>query len=214
MVAQPFDRNAIIPSLRELNEKKGEFWVDNPWQFSSSGENLSCYERNGVFLNEGGTAFHDFSFLTGADSDGDGRTATSADLNGDGMPEMLVRQAGGGPLLVYENRFPKANWLQVSLRGTDSNRFGVGSKLVCEARGGRICRELYPHVNFLSQDPALVHFGLGKATQVERLTIRWPSGLVQELQDLPVNQHVVIHEGDSTPKLVIPGQGRAPLVGR
>lgn len=195
-----------------MNKKKGEFWVDNPWKFSSSGENLSCYERNGVFLNETGESFHDLSFLSGADSDGDGRTATSADLNGDGMPELLVRQAGGGPLRIYENRFPTTSWLKVSLRGTESNRFGIGAKLVCEANGGRVCRELYPHVNFLSQDPAVVHFGLGEAAKVDRLTIRWPSGRTQEFRDLAVNQYLLIHESDPAPKPIVPGKDRLSAV--
>lgn len=195
-MSQPYDIQAQTPWLRPLDTKNKEFWVSNPWLFSSSGENLSAYERNGVFLNGTDGTFQDISFVSGADSDGDGRTAVAWDITGDGMPELFVRQAGGGPLLIFENRFPEANWLKVSLRGTKSNYFGIGSKLVCEAGGKRICRELYPLVNFLSQAPAMVHLGLGDARKVDRLTIRWPSGTVQELIDLDVNRHLLIREED------------------
>ena len=92
------------------------------------------------------------------------------------MPELFVRQAGGGPLMVFENRFPKANWLRVTLRGKKSNSLGIGSKLVCEIGDRRICRELFPAISFLSQTPAMVNFGLADATRVDRLTIAWPSG--------------------------------------
>lgn len=205
-MSQPFDQQCQVPSLRALDDDKGEFWVSNPWQFSSSGENLSAYERNGIFLNLGGGAFHDISHVSGANSDGDGRTVVAWDITGDGMPELLVRQAGGGALLVLENNFPKANWLNVSLRGKESNRFGIGAKLTCEVAGRVIRRELYPTVNFLGQKPSAVHFGLSDAEAIERLTITWPSGQEQVLEGIAINQHVVIVEGDDVPRPVTPGQ--------
>ena len=54
--------------------------------------------------------------------------------------------------------------------------------------------------------PNLAHFGLGDDTKVDRLTIRWPSGLVQELTDMPADQHVLITEGAEKYEKVIPGQ--------
>ena len=157
---------AKVDNLRELDGQNGEFWVRNPWEFSKSGQNLSAYERNGVFLNgQSGdeTQFHDIGFLSGADNTGDGRSVSAWDVTGDGRPELFVRQAGGGSLVVYENRFPSGHWLKLSLRGTRSNRFGIGAKIVCETAGRVIRRELYPHINFLSQSPAMLHLGLGES---------------------------------------------------
>ena len=195
-----------MPYQRPLEKEKGEFWVGNPWQFSTSGENLSCYETNGVHLNQGGGKFLDMSFVSGADSDGDGRTVVAWDITQDGMPELLVRQAGGGALIVYRNRFPKASWLHVSLRGVKSNRLGIGAKVIAEAGGKRVCRELYPVVNFLSQSPAAVHLGLGDAKKVDRLTVRWPSGDEQVFKDVDVNRQLLIREGSSAPEVVTPGK--------
>jgi len=101
---------------------------------------------------------------------------------------------GGGPLLIFENQFSKSSWLRVSLRGDKSNSLEIGCKLVCEAGGRQICRELYPVINFLSQSPAQVSLGLGDAESVDRLTIHWPSGKKQVLTDLPINSHLLISE--------------------
>jgi len=201
-VSQPFNSSAQVPCLRDLDTENGEFWVSNPWNFSASGENLSAYERNGVFLNDRQGGFHNISHTSGADNPGDGRSAVSWDITGDGMPELFIRQAGSGPLVIYKNRFPPTRSLQISLRGTRSNSLGIGAKIACEVQGRVIRRALYPVVNFLSQSPAMVHVGLGDAERVDQLTITWPSGEVQTLKQIPVGQHLRITEGEKTPEVL------------
>ena len=193
-MTQPFDHTYEAKNLRKLDKEKGEFWVGNPWLFPKSGENLSAYERNGIYLNGGDQVFHDMSFLCGADSNGDGRCVVATDLNGDGMVELLVRQAGGGPLLIYENRFPARSWLKISFEGKTSNATGVGVKIACTIGDRVIRRENYPIVNFLSQKPAVVELGLGSAKQIDKLEIQWPAGHIQVLKDVEVNQHLIIEE--------------------
>ena len=97
--------------------------------------------------------------------------------------------------MLYENRFPTRHYLKVSLRGGPrSNRQGIGARLTATAGGQTLVRELYPHNSYRSQAPNIVHFGLADAQTVERLTIRWPSGRVQELHDIPADQHILIDE--------------------
>jgi hypothetical protein len=110
------------------------------------------------------------------------------------MLDLLVRQAGGGPLLLYENRLPRKHYLKVSLRGHRSNRQGIGARLTALVNGQPLVRELYPANSFFSQTPSLVHFGLADATVVERLTIRWPSGKVQVLSDVKGDRHIIVDE--------------------
>ena len=196
-MSQPFNSSAQVPCLRDLDKANGEFWVSNPWSFSASGENLSAYERNGVFLNDRRGGFHNISHASGADNPGDGRSAGSWDSTGDGMPEVCVRQAGGGALVIYHNRFPRAHYLQLSLRGTRSNSLGVGARVECEIGDLVIRRSLFPVVNFLSQSPALLHLGLGDAATVDRLTIHWPSGEVQRFEKLAADRHLRITEGSA-----------------
>ena len=111
------------------------------------------------------------------------------------MPELFIRQAGGGALVIYHNRFPRAHYLQLSLRGTRSNSLGVGARVECQVGDTVIRRSLYPVVNFLSQSPALLHLGLGDAATVDRLTIHWPSGEVQRFEQVAADRHLRITEG-------------------
>src|SRR5262249_22785314 len=156
-----------------------------------------------------GQAFLDISYLTGADNDGDGRSVVAGDFRNNGQLDLVVRQVGGGSLLVYENCFPRRHYLKVSLRGTRSNRQGVGARLIATAGGQPLVRELYPINSFRSQMPNLVHFGLGEATKVDRLTIRWPSGKVQEFTDVVADRHILVDEGlegSAAVQTVVPGQ--------
>ena len=187
---------AIVPQPTKRDERLQDWWVENPWFIASQGKSLSGYERNRVFLNSRGQEFFDISGLTGADSDGDGRAVVACDLNGDGMEDLIVRQSGGGSFLMFENHFPKAHWLEVSLRGVKSNSLGIGARIVAQVGDLKITRELYPANNFRCQGPAHVHFGLAKSAKVDRLTITWPSGLIQEFTDLPADRHITVKEGN------------------
>jgi len=198
-----------VPAPGVVDQSLGEFWVTNPWDIVNQGHNLSAYERKRAFLNVQGKDFLDISYLTGADSDGDGRSVVAGDFRNDGRLDLVVRQVGGGPVLLFENQFPKAHYLTVSLRGTASNKLGIGARLTATVSGRELTRELYPHNSFRSQMPSRVHFGLGDAARIDRLTIRWPSGAVQTLDDLAADRHVVITEGTTGPgavETVIPGQ--------
>jgi hypothetical protein len=212
-VSQPYDRRAQVAAPGQIDQSLGEFWVTNPWDVVSQGHNLSSYERKRVFVNVQGRDFVDVSFLTGADSDGDGRSVVAADFRNTGQLDLVVRQVGGGAVLLFENQFPRRHSLTVSLRGRTSNRAGIGARLEAEVAGRRMVRELFPLNSYRSQMPALVHFGLGDADHVDRLTIRWPSGTVQELTEVAGDRHIVIDEGLTGPaavETVVPGRTFPP----
>jgi hypothetical protein len=195
-VSQPFNRGAIVPAPRALDERLDEWWVENAWEIPGGGYNLSCYERNRCYLNVGGADFHDVSVLTVTDSKGDVRSVIACDLTGDGAQDLLVRQVGGGPLLLFENRFPRAGYLVVTLRGTKSNTQGIGARLTARVGEETLVREVFPANGFLCQGPVDVHLGLGTAKQVARLTVRWPSGLTQTFEDVAGDRHIVLTEGE------------------
>jgi len=212
-VSQPCNRNCKIATPGTVDSELKEFWVENPWKIIEEGHNLSCYERKRAFLNVKGQNFLDISHLTGADNDGDGRSVVAADFFNTGRLDLIVRQVGGGPLYLYENRFPQKHFLKVSLRGQPSNRQGIGARLTAVVAGQQLVRELYPYNSYRSEAPNIVHFGLADNDRVDSLTIRWPSGKVQKLVNLKGDRHIVVDEGSDgpqEPETVVPGQTIRP----
>jgi hypothetical protein len=212
-VSQPCDRGCKIAAPGRIDKSLGEFWVENPWEIVKYGHNLSAFERKRTWMNIRGSNFIDLSYLTGADNDGDGRCVVAGDFSNNGRQDLLVRCAGGGPLWLYENNFPQRHYLKVSLRGRQSNRLGVGARLVAVVNGQQLVREMFPINSYRSQMPNLVHFGLGEARRVERLEIRWPSGKTQVLTDLGADAHIVVEEGKEGPaavETVVPGRTIEP----
>ena len=105
---------------------------------------------------------------------------------------------------LYENVTPSLvgrHWIQVELQGIDSNTNGIGARIEVTANGQTMIRELMGSYSFYAGPPVQAHFGLGSATLVETLRIEWPSGRVQILEDVAVDQHLLVTEPDG---LVIP----------
>lgn len=194
-MAQPLARNKRVDAVTTLDKDRGEIWLDNPWKVGETNENLSAYEPNQVFLNMDDGPFANIGYVSAADSDGDGRGVCVADVTGDLQPDLIVRSSGGGPVKVYENRFPPANRLVVSLEGTRSNKLGIGATVVVEAGGKRITRQLFPENNFVTTQASQVRFGLGAAERIDKVSVLWPSGTRQEWSDVPMNTHVRLVEG-------------------
>ncbi len=204
VVSQPFDRAATCSAPAALDTQLGEFWEDDPWTIAFR-HNLSGFERNRTYLTLGNRQFADISYLTASDSEGDGRSVVPADFRCNGQMDLLVRQAGGGPLLLFENHFPKQSYLKVSLRGSKSNSLGIGARLTAVLGDRQLVRELYPSNTFHSQEASFVHFGLGERDIVDELIVRWPSGAVHELPDVGGNRHIVIDEASGAIDTVQPG---------
>ena len=216
-MSQPYDRGAQVAQPGTLDHSLGEWWVENPWDISSMGKNLSAYERKRCFLNvrgpDGDRAFLDISYLTGTDNDGDGRSVVAGDFRNTGRQDLVLRMVGGGPVKIYENYFPQQHYLEVTLRGTRSNRQGIGARLIARVKGRQLVRELFPYDSYRSQAPNIVHFGLGKDEQIDQLEIHWPSGEVQKLARVQADRHVVIEEGKTgagAVEVVVPGRTIRP----
>jgi hypothetical protein len=166
-----------------------------------------------MYLNVKGQDFLEISHMSATDNVADGRAAVAADFRNIGMLDIVTRNAGGPPLILYENRLPRKHYLIVSLRGHTSNRHGIGARMVATVNGQQLVRELYPANTYYSQSPSNVHFGLADAQTVDSLTIRWPSGKVQTLKNVKGDRHIVVDElkeGDDAIETVVPGKIVAP----
>ncbi len=151
-------------------------------------------QHNKLLRNRGDATFEDVSEGSGADDDGVGRGLAYLDLDGDGCLDLLVGNLGGTAKLFRNTCGSGNNWLVVSLVGTRSNRDGIGARVTLEADGRTQIRELSGGGSFMSQHMRPAHFGLGSAQTAERLIIRWPSGTVQTLTDIPASQRIVVTE--------------------
>ncbi|MFY9561335.1 MAG: FG-GAP-like repeat-containing protein [Terriglobales bacterium] len=156
----------------------------------------SGYERNVFYSNNRDGTFSDVSAAVGLDFLQDGRAFALADFDHDGRQEVFLKNRNAPQLRLLKNvmeDLPPA--IAFRLRGTKSNRDAVGAVITVETDFGRQTRSLQAGSGFLSQHSKEVFFGLGAAKGPVRTSIRWPSGLVQELRDLPVGHRVWIEEG-------------------
>ena len=136
-----------------------------------------------LFLNSGEGIFVDRTFQ--ADLPG---MRTLADFDGDGFIDVC--DDGG----MFRNRGNDNHFLRVELVGTQSNRDGIGARLIARAGDLVQMRELSPGDGWF-QDERVAHFGLGRRDRVDELEVRWPSGRVDRLRDIPVDGQISVTEG-------------------
>ncbi len=156
----------------------------------------SGYERNVFYANNRDGTFCDVSAVVGLDFLEDGRSFALADLDHDGRLEIVLKNRNGPQLRILKNGMqdlPPA--IAFRLEGKKSNRDAIGASIAIETRSGRQVRTVQCGSGFLSQHSKDIFFGLGEAKGVVHANIRWPSGLVQELHDLPVNHRIRVTEG-------------------
>ena len=153
------------------------------------GRSLSGYQRKRVWLNDGSGRFTEVSQVAGVTDTYDGRAVALADLSNRGVLDVIVANQRG-PLLVYRNTVaPERHWIQVELEGREggSNRSAIGARVELQWNGRVQVQEVHGGAGFSAQNQRRLHYGLGAATQVERLVIRWPSGRMQTIEAPPVD---------------------------
>ena len=121
------------------------------------------------------------------------------DLFNDGRLEALVNNMNETPSLYY-NTSLIGNWISLQLVGVKSNRAALGAVVTLEQGGDKRETEVRSGDGFISQSDLRLHFGLGNASKAEKVVIRWPSGMVETLCDLPANNYYVVREGSGIDK--------------
>lgn len=166
-------------------------------------------QRKLLYRNLHNGKFEDVSMQvgTGISAPTASRGCAFGDFDNDGDVDFVVNVVNGPPQLVRCDSTLNNNWIKVRTQGTKSNRSGIGSRLRCVTRNadGSIhsqIDEVRSGGGYLSQNDLRVHFGLGAATKVELLEIRWPSGQVDTLKDLAVNRAYVVREGGTVLKAI------------
>lgn len=130
-----------------------------------------------------------------------------ADYDRDGFLDLFVTNGEGpspfaddGPHQLFRNMGNENHWLQIDLVGTTSNRDGIGATVTVETAGVIQRRDQRGGMHRYSQNHQRLHFGLDKHERVDKLTVYWPSGIVQTLHDVAADQFLRIEERQDKPE--------------
>jgi hypothetical protein len=153
-------------------------------------------QSNTVFRNLGGRKFEALTAEAGFDALPAKRHRGSAwgDLNGDGRIDLVVSALSADAEIWMNDGAAGAHWIQFALRGTKSNRDGIGAKIKIVTAAGTQYNHATTSVGYASSSGGPVHFGLGSEKTVKRAEIRWPSGVVQTLENLDADRIVAVTE--------------------
>jgi len=159
------------------------------------GRSLSGYQRKRVWLNDGLGRFTEVAQVVGVTDTFDGRAVALADLFNRGVLDVLVANQRG-PLLIYRNAIqPGRHWIELALEGTAGNRSAIGARVEVHWDGRVQVQEVSGGNGFSSQNDRRLHYGLGGATRVDRIVIRWPSkSSTQTIENPAIDRVLVVKE--------------------
>lgn len=159
-------------------------------------ENTTFAQRNQLFLNDGSGRFEEIIPIQGSalDERQVSRGAAFGDYDDDGDIDILVANVSERPQLLRNDTVGAGHWLRLRLEGTRSNRSAIGARVTLKAGSQQASAEVATGGSYLSQSDLRLHFGLGSATVVDSVSVSWPSGVVQVLTHVAVDQQHVIRE--------------------
>ena len=186
------------------------WWWGTTWLDYDNDGHLDLMATNGfpgvfdadhttLWHNNGDGTFTDVTTAEGITDTAQGRGLLTLDYDNDGDLDTLVINHGSAPVF-YRNDSTNGNaWLGVKTEGTESNRDGIGARIIIDpdstVAGDEQLREIDGGTNYLSQNQTTAHFGLGAFTgMIDNITIYWPSGIVQQFFDVVPNQVLLAQE--------------------
>jgi hypothetical protein len=127
------------------------------------------------------------------------RGCAFGDFDNDGDVDVVINPVNAEPVLLRADSTTGNHWISIKAIGAKSNRTGVGARIKVITDSQTQIDEVRSGGSYYSQNDLRVHFGLGKATKVKTIEVRWPSGAVDTLKDVAAGQVVVVKEGAAKP---------------
>jgi peroxiredoxin len=161
-----------------------------------SDSSWNAYERNVLFANNRDGTFAEVSGAVGLDFLEDSRSFALADIDHDGRLEVILKNRNAPQIRILHNVMKDlGDSISFRLRGHKSNRDAIGAAITVETGTLRQTKYLQAGTGFLAQHSKEMFFGVGKPDGTIRATVRWPSGLSEQFEHLPVNHRIEIEEG-------------------
>jgi enediyne biosynthesis protein E4 len=123
------------------------------------------------------------------------RGCAFGDFDNDGDMDIVINPVNDSPVLLRTDSTVKNNWIGIKVIGGKSSRTGVGARIKVVTEDKSQIDEVRSGGSYYSQNDLRVHFGLGKAAKVKTIEVRWPSGVVDTVNDVGGNQFIRIKEG-------------------
>ncbi len=178
------------------NDGDKDLWIANghvyPRVDTLSG--LSYSQPLAIFENHNNRFFPTECRHLNAISKNSYRGAAAGDFDNDGKIDLVVLPIDGFPLLLADLSTSQHSWIGFKLRGHQSNKDAIGATIQIEYCGNHRTESLRNGGSYLSKNDERVRFGLGNCNVVDKVTIVWPRGKVQVIEDLRVNQYATIEE--------------------
>ncbi|RXK53899.1 RNA-binding protein [Oleiharenicola lentus] len=198
--------NGMIREYHNADQHQVLMALENPADSRRAMQAAPVFaERNLAFRNEGALRFREVGTEWGLGQLGVSLGAATGDLDGDGDLDLIYANYQSGPT-VLRNDSDTGHRLVIALRGTTSNRFGVGATVRIKTATGEQVRTLVLARGYLSTSEPVLHFGLGSAERVQELTVEWPSGHRQSFGNLAADQKLTLIEpaGPARPTASVP----------
>ena len=160
----------------------------------------SGYQKKKMFRNLGGQTFKEISGEAGVDNEADGRGIGMGDFDNDGRLDLYQVNADQTSLLYHGTTQGGGNWVQFKLTGTKSNRDAIGARITLSAGGLTQIQEIDGGNGYAGQASKRAHMGIGAATRIDSMEIRWPSGLKEKIEGVAINKISRITEGKGLQK--------------
>ena len=154
-----------------------------------------------LYHNKGDGTFEDISAHSGPGitTAASGRGLAIGDLWNDGRLSAIISNMSAPPSLLVNQVHSLNHWIAFKFIGTRSNRDGIGAKIQVKAGERILVDEVRSGSSYISNNDIRVHFGLGVANKLDRVEVRWPSGLTESFANLRVDSIIILKEGSGEP---------------